>query len=490
MIYQPRNVRPSGNAIDALLDNIFTMEIQTNTYVSAYQLSIIDFNNNNVFSGEKVNLDNYAYNGDQLNINVAHGTANLVNGNNYKWSVKLFQPNADMLITYGSINQVGDVSNIYIQTNINIRIGMIVDIGGESKTITNYDIATGKATLDSALSVNPEVGTEYKVLSDFIETVPDYIFYARKTPVVSINNVPSTLTLKYCSFQGTYEQPDNVPIVYHQFDIYIKNSDNSLTLINTSNKVYSANLTYMYDAFRTGNTYCVQMTVENDMGIIISTEMYEFNVEYDIIEYLQQPQAVIDNTQNAIKVSWVAPVEYDGVIYDNDTGMSTDAKILYNTPYNGVNSLYTQNSTAKWENEEGLCVLPEDYNITLQFNPTQEFYYKDGVYTEEITLADFVTDDESQAGNMQIKINKNQLLFTQNPDINLSSYFYTDKTQVFVLSSTNLAQIDNDYIWIDDEMWDDNKFWVEGGTSIERICNHWWKVQINKEGIKIEEIFP
>ena len=42
MIYQPRNVQPSGVSIDGLLDNTFTMEIQTNSYVSAYQLLIVD----------------------------------------------------------------------------------------------------------------------------------------------------------------------------------------------------------------------------------------------------------------------------------------------------------------------------------------------------------------------------------------------------------------------------------------------------------------
>ena len=48
MIYQPRNVQPSGSSIDGSINNTFTMEIQTNSYISAYQLLIVDFNNNNI----------------------------------------------------------------------------------------------------------------------------------------------------------------------------------------------------------------------------------------------------------------------------------------------------------------------------------------------------------------------------------------------------------------------------------------------------------
>ena len=84
MIYQPRNVYPSASAIDVGLDNTFSMEIQTNNYVSAYQLSIVDFSNNEIYNGSKVDLENFVYNGETLDIPIAANSANLSNGNNYK----------------------------------------------------------------------------------------------------------------------------------------------------------------------------------------------------------------------------------------------------------------------------------------------------------------------------------------------------------------------------------------------------------------------
>ncbi len=332
MIYQPRNVQPSGVSIDGLLDNTFTMEIQTNSYVSAYQLLIVDFDNNEIYTSSKTTLTNYAYNGDILEIPVSASAVALSNGTNYKWRVRLYQPTADMLITYGLVQATSTTTTIYLQPNINIKAGMAITINSQTKTISSYNSDTGVAVVSNAFSSAPAVGTQYKIYSDFIETVPDYIVYARQTPAVAISNVPSSLTLKYHTFQGTYTQSDNVPIVYHQFDLYTRNDDGTISLVASSDKVYSANLSYTYDSFRTGNKYLIQMTVENDMGIISTTDMYEFNVSYDIVEYLQQPLASFDDKNNAVKVSWVTPVENEatslrsdaatGIIQDNNNTLT------------------------------------------------------------------------------------------------------------------------------------------------------------------------
>ena len=321
MIYQPRNVQPSGVSIDGLLDNTFTMEIQTNSYVSAYQLLIVDFDNNEIYTGSKTTLANYAYNGDILEIPVSASAVALSNGTNYKWRVRLYQPTADMLITYGLVQATSTTTTIYLQPNINIKAGMAITINSQTKTISSYNSDTGVAVVSNAFSSAPAVGTQYKIYSDFIETVPDYIVYARQTPAVAISNVPSSLTLKYHTFQGTYTQSDNVPIVYHQFDLYTRNDDGTISLVTSSDKVYSANLSYTYDSFRTGNKYLIQMTVENDMGVITTTDMYEFNVSYDIVEYLQQPLASFDDKNNAVKVSWVTPVENEATSFRSDAAI-------------------------------------------------------------------------------------------------------------------------------------------------------------------------
>lgn len=484
MIYQPRNVQPQNVSIDGTLDNIFTMEVQTNTSIIAYQLFIVDFDNNEIYSGAKTSLSKELYNGDILSVPVNADVVKLSNGTNYKWRVRLYQPTSDALTTYGLTQGDSWVSKIYLQKNVNIKAGMILVINNQSRTITSYDINSGIASVDNAFSSAPQVGTPYRVYSDFIETIPDYIVYARKTPIVSINNVPTSLTLKYHTFQGTYTQAEGVPIAYHQFDLYVKNNDGVTTLLATSGKVYSADLIYTYDGFRSGNTYCIRMIVENDMGVISETDLYSFDVSYDVIEYLQQPRAFFDSNQNAVDVSWAAPIENNG---------TSDGAInyLYNVPYSGVNSLYTKKYNVNWTNEEGLCILPDDFNLTLQFSPDSNFFYdENGTYQERVVLVDTITDASDENGKFQIIIDKNKLIFTQEPNFSLESQFYTNRTQMFVLTASGIAQINGDYIWDDTAIWDDNYIWTEGGTSLEQVCNHWWKVQITKNFIMIEEIFP
>ena len=436
-------------------------------------------------SGAKTTLTQNLYNGDTLSIPVNASSVHLSNGTNYKWRVRLYQPNSDMLITYGLVQSASTTTNVYLQPNINIKAGMILTINNQSKTITSYDVSTGLAVVGSAFSSAPSVGAQYQVYSDFIETIPDYIVYARENPTVSINNVPTSLTLKYHTFQGVYTQSDNVPIVYHQFDLYIRNDDGTNKLVNSSGKVYSANLSYTYDGFRTGNTYLIKLAVENDMGIVAETDLYTFSVSYDIVEYLQQPRAVFDSKQNAINIAWVTPVEHSA------TSSSGGFTYLYDTPYSGVNSLYTNGYTVDWQTPDGLCVLPNDFNITLQFSPDSGFFYdENGAYKERVILVDTEVDDNGNSGKFQIIIDKNKIIFTQQPDISLESSFYTDKTQTFVLTYTGVAQINSDYIWDDTATWNDDYIWTEGGTSIERVCNHWWKVQITNTSIRVEEIFP
>lgn len=490
MIYQPRHVYPSAAAIDGTQNNVFTMEMQTNDVVSAYKLSILDFNNNEIYVGSTQTLETPLYNGETLAIAVLSNETNMVNGLNYKWRVRLYQPTFDMLITYGNVQGATSTTQLVVQQNINIRVGMILNVNGEQRAISSYDLSTGEVVVSSAFTSLPSTGDKYYVYSNFIDTIPDYIVYARATPTVSISNVPVDLALKYHTFTGVYTQTNNVPMIYHTFNLYLVNNDNTKTLIDSSGKVYSANLSYTYNNFRTGNTYAIEMIVENNVGIVSQTELYTFDVSYNIIEYPEQPTAAFNNQQNAVKVSWATPVEHDGKITDIRTGREVGAEYLYNTPYNSVNSLYTSGVTAEWQSNDGICTMPDDYNITFQFSPDSNFFYdNEGHYTEEVEVFSGEGDGIGGAGNFVVSVNKNKLIFEQEPSTSLEATFYSNTTQVFCLTETGIKQNTEDYIWDDEATWNDNYIWTEGGTSLERVCNHWWKVQITNSAIQIEELF-
>lgn len=312
MIYQPRNVQPSYTSIDGTEENTFTMEINTNNYVNGYEMTILNWDNTVAYQGTKVTLDNPIYNGETLAIPVP-SSIGLQNGYNYKWYMKLYQSTADMLITYGIVQQDSENTiTIITQPNINIKPGMYVTINGETKQIATYtyDTNIGTATLTSDLSTTPKIGDTYQIYSDFIQTIPEYILYVRATPEVSITNYSSTLDKKYKTFTGTYSQSDGIPLVYHQWDLYLVNENGSTTLLKTSGQVYNADMQFYYDGFKNTQTYQISLIAETQFGIVATSGMQTFTVSYEAIEYLQQPTATVLYDKNAIRVDWVAPVSF------------------------------------------------------------------------------------------------------------------------------------------------------------------------------------
>ena len=312
MIYQPRNVQPSYISIDGTEENTFTMEINTNNYVNGYEMTILNWDNTVAYQGTKVTLDNPIYNGETLAIPVP-SSIGLQNGYNYKWYMKLYQSTADMLITYGIVQQDSENTiTIITQPNINIKPGMYVTINGETKQIATYtyDTNIGTATLTSDLSTTPKTGDTYQIYSDFIQTIPEYILYVRATPEVSITNYSSTLDKKYKTFTGTYSQSDGIPLVYHQWDLYLVNENGSTTLLKTSGQVYNADMQFYYDGFKNTQTYQISLIAETQFGIVATSGMQTFTVSYEAIEYLQQPTATVLYDKNAIRVDWVAPVSF------------------------------------------------------------------------------------------------------------------------------------------------------------------------------------
>ena len=314
MIYQPRNVNPAQKSIDGdVLNNYFSMEINTNDKVVGYELTILNWDNTVRYVQDKVNLSTPLYNGDTLSFLIPSSflKANLENGFDYKWYVRLYQDTPNMYITYGIIQSVNSETELVLQKNINVKAGMSLKYNNELKTITAYSDNTGIATIESAFTSSVLAGAQYQIYSDFIQTVPEYILHVRKTPDVEIIDIPSEITTKKYTFNGTYSQADGVPLSYHRWTLGITDKDNPLiyTIVQTTGKVYNCNLTYTYDGLKNGINYVIILETENEFGISNHVTKY-FSVAYNEIEYLEKPSAKVDYSKNAIQLDWVAPTEF------------------------------------------------------------------------------------------------------------------------------------------------------------------------------------
>lgn len=320
MIYQPRNVKPTQTSVDAdVTTNYFYVELNTNGAVSGHQLTILNWDNTIRYTGERVDYSALRYNGDEISINIPSVEANLENGNDYKWYLKLYQQEANMYITYGLVQAVVDNLNIRLQKNINIKAGMVVKCVGETKNIVAYDDTTGIATIDSAFTSQVEVGSQYQVYSNFIQTVPEYILHMRKTPEISIEQFPNPLPGREYLFKGTYTQEDNVPLSYHRWIIGIPNENDtsSYNVVKDTGRVYSADISIMYDGFKSGVNYIIILQTENEFGITNYVQQY-FSASYDEIQYNEVPSAKVNYNKNAIQLDWTSPIEVNPIVWDTN----------------------------------------------------------------------------------------------------------------------------------------------------------------------------
>lgn len=166
-----------------------------------------------------------------------------VNGKNYKYRYRLYQndpmdgtPMCDMYIARGKVAaETTSPKEIALKKDMkNIRkpyyfddkdnpdadghlIGCIyLEIGDERRMITDYDIKTGIATIQSAFSTKPEVGSVFKLFCNYIET-GYYDFKARKHPSVTIETKEDKDGIK-CT--ATYSQENHVGLKYYKFNVY------------------------------------------------------------------------------------------------------------------------------------------------------------------------------------------------------------------------------------------------------------------------------
>lgn len=223
---------------------------------------------------------------------------------------KVTQTYNNITITLMSINciplsftqAVNTTTEIYLKQNINIKSDMFLKIGDESKTISSYDVNTGLCIVSEAFSDVPAAQDKYYIYSDFIETTPENVLYVREVPTVTITNYEETITTKEYTFTGSYSQPDGVPLIYFLWNLYSV-SNSGVQLIKSSGKVYSANITFSYDGFKTGETYRIELTCETEFGVQTTTRALNFNVNYTALSYEDQP-VIVTTEDQGLRVSW------------------------------------------------------------------------------------------------------------------------------------------------------------------------------------------
>lgn len=248
MLFQPTNLVPSsfagfgGDVIDVTVENEFLLQLNGNSALLAYQLTIM---NNDSLSAVKYNtpkvvLDTPIYpinhKGEQQYLTVTipvNTTSTLENGKEYKWKIQLW---------WGSTN------------------------------------------IDSIIST-------------------ESYFKTSSTPTVVIDNDLATLSTKNITLTATYSQTENVPIQWFKWVLAKKDgSDRSEVVVDTG-EIYSINIKLEYDALEDGNDYSAQVTVKNNDGVEATSDWYDFAVTYSKPTVQGYLNAVL-TPSTGIKLEW------------------------------------------------------------------------------------------------------------------------------------------------------------------------------------------
>ena len=226
----------------------------------------------------------------------------------------------------------------------------------------NCKIAT-QSTGDIQQIIVPQ--TNYTVYTDFMDSIPNAVLYARQAPTLGIKykdyreldleNIPYIsidqsvpAPWRDVAFLGTWNSTDNVEIKYYHYYLYSIDNYNNETLIAESDDIYDSSLEWNFKGFETNNFYKVRITIYDKYGKAYSEED-TFYIEYAVYSSVVPLANSLICDEQAIKLEVVSPVYVistdkgsEKTITSNDVYLSSNSKYYYADTTSGRVLNYTQ----------------------------------------------------------------------------------------------------------------------------------------------------
>ena len=226
----------------------------------------------------------------------------------------------------------------------------------------NCKIAT-QSTGDIQQIIVPQ--TDYTVYTDFMDSIPNAVLYARQAPTLGIKykdyreldleNIPYIsidqsvpAPWRDVAFLGTWNSINNVEIKYYHYYLYSIDNYNNETLIAESDDIYDSSLEWNFKGFETNNFYKVRITIHDKYGKAYSEEDI-FYIEYAVYSSVVPLANSLICDEQAIKLEVVSPVYVistdkgsEKTITSNDVYLSSNSKYYYADTTSGRVLNYTQ----------------------------------------------------------------------------------------------------------------------------------------------------
>lgn len=226
----------------------------------------------------------------------------------------------------------------------------------------NCKIAT-QSTGDIQQIIVPQ--TDYTVYTDFMDSIPNAVLYARQAPTLGIKykdyreldlenipyiNIDQSVPAPWrdVAFLGTWNSINNVEIKYYHYYLCSIDNYNNETLIAESDDIYDSSLEWNFKGFETNNFYKVRITIHDKYGKAYSEED-TFYIEYAVYSSVIPLANSLICDEQAIKLEVVSPVYVistdkgsEKTITSNDVYLSSNSKYYYADTTSGRVLNYTQ----------------------------------------------------------------------------------------------------------------------------------------------------
>ena len=300
--------------------------------------------------------------------------------------------------------------NLFIQPNINIksdatnpneivfndgtRVDIVQNINSSGKDITfnKLDNTQWIVTVPSSTSSFPVIPkTKYKIYSDFMDSMPENIFYAKKSPTIQIQyknynideeeyvNISETPTeyksFRDISFKTLWTSAQNVLIKNYQYLLY----DVNMNLISESDIIYDNELEWHFRGLDTSrnenipNQYFIKIIIEDEFGKIFEKQN-TFYIFYNINETITPLVVNLNCDQTSFDIEFTTPI-----YVETSDALGKKTVEVENVDFrNGYLNIPLDNvaNYSKVVAEEELYVdIPEEFSYITCFQLSKDLIY-------------------------------------------------------------------------------------------------------------------
>jgi hypothetical protein len=190
-----------------------------------------------------------------------------------------------------------------VEYNGSLIGGAYLKIGDNKSLIKSYSKKTGIATLEKALSGSLVEGTEYEIITNYIECEP-FTFYCRSEPEVklTVNRYSDGLEVS-----GDYSQAEGVAMQWFRFKIMYNGK-----VIDDTGKQYTYSCKHVFPICDDSEVYTVVCEVSTQENFIKSFKQVVNNgsPHDDIITNVKATMKLVDGIYRNY-VSWTSTDKFD-----------------------------------------------------------------------------------------------------------------------------------------------------------------------------------